>query len=293
MALGTAEKLIFSKVRAKLGGRLRYAISGAAALSPDVARFIDALGIPVFEAYGMTETSAVSTVNTPTARRIGSVGKAVPGIRVALDHEVSGGDVDQGEIVVYGHGVMNGYHNQPQATAEVMTRDGGLRTGDLGRFDREGFLFITGRVKEIYKLENGKYVAPAPLEEKITLSPYVAQTFVHGQNRPFNVALVVLDVAAVSAWAKEQGVDASEPAKLCTDARVRDLLRGELDKASADWKGYERVADFVLTHEEMTTANDLLTPTLKVKRRKVMERYGVELDRLYGTPEAQKRAKAS
>jgi long-chain acyl-CoA synthetase len=281
-------------VRAKLGGRLRYAISGAAALSPDVARFIDALGIPVFEAYGMTETSAVSTVNTPSAKRIGSVGKPVPGIRVTLDHQVAGGDDEQGEIVVHGHGVMAGYHNQDKATSEVTTSEGGLRTGDLGRFDREGYLFITGRVKEIYKLENGKYVAPAPLEEKITLSPFVAQTFVNGLNRPFNVALVVIDVAAVSAWAKTNGLGELEPGTLCGDARVRDLVRGEIDKAAADWKGYERVADFVLTHEEMTTANDLLTPTLKVKRRKVMERWGAELDRLYGTPEAEaRRAKAS
>jgi long-chain acyl-CoA synthetase len=290
MALALAQRLIFSKVRAKLGGRLRYAISGAAALSPDVARFIDAIGIPVYEAYGMTETSAVSTLNAPAFRRIGSVGKPIPGVEVRLDHTVAGGDAQNGEIIVYGHGVMAGYRNLPEVSAEVMTKDGGLRTGDLGRFDDDGFLFITGRVKEIYKLNNGKYVAPAPLEEKITLSPYIAQAFVHGQDRPFNVALVVIDVAAVAAWAKQHGLAETDPQALCASDRVRALLRGEIDRAQGEWKGFERVQDFIATAEEFTTANDLLTPTLKVKRRNVLARYGAELERMFQAAKAQARA---
>jgi long-chain acyl-CoA synthetase len=286
LTLAMAEKLIFAKVRAKLGGRLRYAISGAAALSPDVARFIDALGIPVYEAYGMTETSAVSTLNAPGARRIGSVGKPIPGVRVTLDHDVAGADGENGEIVVYGHGVMAGYHNLPAVSAEVLTTDGGMRTGDLGRFDADGFLFITGRVKEIYKLNNGKYVAPAPLEERITLSPYIAQAFVHGQDRPHNVAVVVVDAAAVTAWAEAQGIAERDPARLCAEPRLRELLRREIDGAQTEWKGFERVQDFVVTAEEFTTTNDMLTPTLKVKRRKVLERWGAALDALYGRAQA-------
>lgn len=284
-SLALASALIFRKVRAKLGGRLGYAISGAAALSPDVARFIDALGVPVYEVYGQTETSAVSTANTPAARRIGSVGQPLPGVRVELDHAVSGGDAAQGEIIVHGHGVMAGYHNLPEITAETLTGDGAVRTGDLGRFDGDGFLYITGRVKEIYKLNNGKYVAPAPLEEKITLSPYIAQAFVDGHDRPFNVALLVIDAAAVTEWARARGIP-GDPAALCARDEVRALLRAELDRAQEDWKGFERVEAFVATAEELTTANDLLTPTLKVKRRNVLQRWGAELAKLYNSPSA-------
>lgn len=284
IALPLARVLIFKKVKAKFGGRLKYACSGAAALSKDVAEFIDNLGIDVFEAYGMTESSSVATLNRPGERRIGSVGKAAPGVTIKLDTEVGGGEPGAGEIVIYGHGVMAGYHNQPEETAKVLTPDGGLRSGDLGRLDQDGFLFITGRVKEIYKLENGKYVAPAPLEEKITLSPFIAQAFVHGMNKPFNVAILVPDMGSLADWAKENGLDAGDPKALVAHDKVRALLQGEIERYAAEWKGFERVQDFVVVPEEFSVANDLLTPTLKVKRRNVIKRYEADLEALYRKP---------
>ena len=282
-----ARKIVFPKVVAKLGGRVKYAISGAAALSPDVAEFIDILGIKVYEGYGLTETSSGVTANTPGNQRIGSVGKPMPGSRVVLDKS-KGSDGEQGEIIVYGHAVMKGYHNQPDATKATMTEDGGLITGDLGKFDKDGFLFITGRVKEIYKLENGKYVAPAPIEEKITLSPFILQTMVHGANRSHNVALVVPDFSSLEPWAKGQGITGSRE-ELCTNEKVRAHIASEIEKYLKDPttnKGFERIVDFVLAAEEMTPANDMLTPTLKMKRRNVMTKYGAALEALYGKPGA-------
>jgi long-chain acyl-CoA synthetase len=177
---------------------------------------------------------------------------------------------------------MAGYFNQPQATAEAMTPDGGLRSGDLGRFDEDGFLYITGRVKELYKLENGRYVAPAPLEEKLQLSPYIAQTLVYGADRPHNVALIVPDMAALKSWAQGQGLP-SDTQGLLADTRTRELIAKEIESFSREFKGFEAIRGFVLSAEEMTTQNDMLTPTLKLKRRNVLARYGAQLEALYGS----------
>ena len=284
--LALARKLVFSKIVAKFGGRLKYAISGAAALSPAVAEFIDALGVKVYEGYGLTETSSAITANWPGSQRLGSVGKPLPGSRVVLDTEK--GENGAGEIIVYGHAVMRGYHNKAQETSDTMTKDGGLRTGDLGRFDADGFLFITGRVKEIYKLENGKYVAPAPIEEKLTLSPFILQTMVHGMNKPYNVALIIPDFSSLEPWAKENGISGSRE-ELCKHPKVRELILSEIEKFSntePKLKGFDKVHDFVLSAEEFTTANDLLTPTLKMKRNNVRKKYEASLDALYAKPPA-------
>ena len=279
IALPLADKLIFSKIVARFGGRLRFAISGAAALSREVAEFIDDLGIKVYEGYGMTESSGATTANAPDFR-LGSVGKPIPGVTVTIDEQAVGAAPGEGELIIYGTGVMAGYYNQPQATAEAMTADGGLRSGDLGRFDQDGFLYITGRVKELYKLENGRYVAPAPLEEKLQLSPYIAQSLVYGSDRPHNVALIVPDMAALQGWAASHGVP-DAPAALLGDSRTRELIRKEIDACSRDFKGYEAIREFVLSAEELTTQNDMLTPTLKLKRRNVMAKYGPQLAALY------------
>ncbi|HWE31626.1 MAG TPA: long-chain fatty acid--CoA ligase [Polyangia bacterium] len=268
VALPLAKALIFGKVKQRFGGKLEFACSGAAALSPDVAEFVDNLGIDVYEGYGMTETSGIAVCNQPQARRIGTVGKPLPGVDIKLDHQAPGGDADNGEILVYGTGVMLGYHNQPDETAKVMTPDAGLRTGDLGRFDADGFLVVTGRVKELYKLQNGKYVAPAPLEEKLTLSPFIAQAMLHGADKPYNVAIIVPNLQNAGELVQDQ-------------KKLREVIAAELDKYSSDWKSYERVKKFMLADEEFTTANDMLTPTLKVKRRNVIKRYGADLDKLY------------
>jgi long-chain acyl-CoA synthetase len=199
---------------------------------------------------------------------------------VEIQKGVTGAADDEGEIIIYGLGVMSGYHNQPDETAKALTEDGGLRTGDLGRVDQDGYLFITGRVKELYKLSNGKYVAPAALEEKIQLSPYIAQCFVHGADKPHNVALIVPDMASLAAFGEAKGLP-KDPAQLLSDPQVKELLHKEIAQHSREFKGFEAVRDFVISPEPFTTANDMLTPTMKLKRRNVLKRYGAALDALY------------
>ncbi len=274
------DKLVFSKVRAGLGGNLTYAISGGAAIPVEVARFIDNLGVTVYEGYGLSETSPIATANWPGSRKIGSVGKPIPGTSVSLDTAASADERD-GEIVIHGHNVMQGYHNRPEENAKVFTDDGGFRSGDLGRIDDDGFLFITGRVKEQYKLENGKYVVPTPIEEKIGLSAYIANVMVYGDNKPFNVAVIVPDAPAVEEWAAAEGIEFEDFEGLVKDSRVHQLIGDEVDKAMADVKGYEKVRAFVVAPEDFTTENGMLTPTLKVKRRIVIDHYGDEIQALY------------
>lgn len=274
------DKLVFSKVRERFGGRLRYAFSGGAALSPRVAEFIDDMGIVVFEGYGLTETSPVVAANAAGAQRIGTVGKPLPGVRVELDHEITG-DAADGEIVVYGHNVMKGYHNLPEENAQVFTEDGGFRTGDMGRFDADGFLWITGRIKEQYKLENGKYVVPSPLEEQIKLSPLVANALIYGHNKPYNVALIVPDWDAVASWAKDHGADPEDRAALLNNPTLFAAVEAQLTAQGADFKHYERPKRFALIAEDFTTENGMLTPSMKVKRRVVLAKYTELIEGLY------------
>ncbi|HEX7700460.1 MAG TPA: long-chain fatty acid--CoA ligase [Kofleriaceae bacterium] len=273
-----ADRLVFRKIRARFGGRLRYAISASAMLSPAVGEFVDALGIEVYEGYGLSETSPVVSSNVPGARRLGSVGRAIPGVRIWID-ESRGMMPGQGEIVVYGPNVMKGYHARPDENARAFTADGGLRTGDLGHVDPAGYVFITGRLKEQYKLENGKYVMPTPLEEQLQLSPYITSVMLHGQDRPYNVALVVLAVAEVRAWLADHGLPGGAPAQR---PEVHELIAHELERLSRDFRGYERVREFVMIEEPFTAENGLLTPTLKLKRREALARYGEALEALYG-----------
>jgi len=275
--------LVFSKVRERFGGRLKYAFSGGAAISRDVAEFIDNLGITVYEGYGLSETSPIATMNYPGARKIGSVGKPIPGVEIEIDLTATE-DPTQGEIVIYGHNIMEGYHNLDEANAEVLVEKNGLRgfrSGDMGMIDGEGFLHITGRVKEQYKLLNGKYVVPTPLEEKIKLSPYISNVMVHGMNREYNVAVVIPDYEALESWAKETGLD-PDPASLAKSDAVRALMEEEVQKLSSDFKGYEKARKIYIGEEDFTTENGMLTPTLKLKRRVVQERYGDAIEALYG-----------
>ncbi len=272
------DKAVFTKIRERFGGRLRYVFSGRAVLNREVAEFIDALGIDVYEGYGLTETSPIATTNYPGKRKFGSVGPAFPGVRIVIDREVTG-DPKEGEILVYGPNIMRGYHHRPDENEKTLMADGGLRTGDLGHLDEDGYLYITGRIKEQYKLENGKYVMPSPLEEDLKLSPFIANVMIYGDNRPFNVALVVPAVPALKEWAEHEGVKLGDD--LTKDERVRGLIRAELDKLSAPFKGFERPREFVLVTEDFTPDNGFLTPTLKLKRREVVRRYGKLLEDLY------------
>jgi long-chain acyl-CoA synthetase len=280
IALPLAQALIFKKVVARFGGRLRFAVSGGAALSREVAEFVDNLGIVVLEGYGLSETSPIATVNTPDARRLGSVGKPIPGVTVRLDHEASGSP-DEGEVIIAGHNIMKGYHNLPEDSAKAFTPDGGFRSGDLGKFDKDGFLFITGRIKELYKLENGKYVAPVALEEKLQLSPLISQAMVYGANRPFNIAVIVPDMVNLKEWAQKEGLDASDIPALLKQEKTRALFRSEIESHSGEFKGFEGIKDFVLIAQEFSVNNDMLTPKMSMKRRNILKAYQGDIDALY------------
>lgn len=280
MALKVDDRLIFSKIRQRFGGRLKMVISGSASLNVEVAELVDALGIDVYEGYGLTETSPVVTCNTRTKRKIGSVGQVLPGVRVEIDTSKSKVP-NEGEIIVYGPNVMKGYHNRPEETAATLTPDGGLRTGDLGYMDSEGFLYITGRIKEQYKLETGKYVMPAPVEEQLKLSPYLANVMIYGDGRPYNVAIVVPDRAALDEWARREEIQLDDPAR---DPRVHALLLRELH-AHGELRSYEVPRRLLVVTQDFATENGLLTPTLKLKRSEVLERYRADLEALYAAEE--------
>ncbi|HEU4727623.1 MAG TPA: long-chain fatty acid--CoA ligase [Kofleriaceae bacterium] len=280
MELALDDRMIFHKIRDRFGGRLRYAFTGSAAISKEVIEFIDALGITVYEGYGLTETSPVVTTNSPLGRKFGSVGRPLPGCRVEIDTRVTG-EAQRGEIVVYGPNVMLGYHNRPEENAATLMPDGGLRTGDLGYLDEDGYLYISGRVKEQYKLENGKYVMPSSLEERLKLSPFIANLMVHGDGRPFNVALVVPSLPAVQAWADQQGFALPDDPTL--DERVRGLIMAEIERLSGEFKGFEKPRAVALVREDFTPGNGLLTPTLKLKRREVLARHQKIIDDLYAS----------
>lgn len=275
------DKVVLSKVRgAFFGPNLKYAFSGGAAISREVAEFIDNIGVTVYEGYGLTETSPIATCNSPKGRRIGSVGKSIPGTRVSIDKEAAS-DPLHGEVICYGHNVMQGYYNLPEENEKVFTADGGFRTGDMGHVDADGFLYITGRIKEQYKLENGKYVVPVPIEEAMKLSPWVINVMVHGANRPYNVAIVVPDMEKLKAWAAEKSIPVDPLPALLQHPEVLSHFRDEIAKHTQEIKGYERVRNFALVAEDFSIDNDLLTPKMSLKRRNVVQRYETTINGLY------------
>jgi len=199
---------------------------------------------------------------------------------VVIDREVTG-DPLHGEIIGYGPNIMKGYHNRDEENAAVLMDDGGFRTGDMGYVDDDGFLIITGRIKEQYKLENGKYVVPVPLEEAVKLSMFVANAFVHGANKPFNVALIVPDFEVAKEWAAQQGISDTSPSALAKNEKLVEKVRQELEDKSKGFKGYERIKKFALIDEDFTTENGMLTPSMKLKRRVVLSKYGDLVEGLY------------
>jgi len=275
-----ADRIVFAKVRQKFGGKLKLAISSSAALNVQIAEFFDDIGIPVYEAWGMTELSPAHTVNMEGLGKPGSVGRPILGSWVEIDKSETGEDSRDGEVIAYGPNVMMGYHNLPDKTAEVLRPDGGLSTGDRGWVDADGHLYITGRIKEQYKLENGKYVFPVGLEEAIKLSPYVENVMVEGANRRFNVALVVPDLATLGPWARDRSL-AEETEALVKEPQVVQLMLDEIRERCTDFAAYEIPRKVLVLADTFTTDNGILTPTLKLKRRVVMERYGAELEPLF------------
>ena len=280
LTLTLARKIIFKKVLNRFGGNLRIAVSGASALSPEVAEFVNDIGISIYEGYGLSENTAALSVNYPGVRRFGSVGKPLPGVRIEIDKSVEGSKEEDGEVIAYGENIMLGYHNLPEKTKESINDDGGLRTGDLGHLDADGYLYITGRVKEQYKLENGKYVAPAPLEESLKLSAYIDQVMLYGFNRPHNVAVIVAAMPAVEKFAEENGISGSGES-LLGDPLVRELFQKQLEHYGKDFKNFERPQNFALLSEEWGIDNGLLTPTLKLKREVVEDQFRSQIESLY------------
>jgi long-chain acyl-CoA synthetase len=272
-----ADRLLFVRIRERFGGSLRFAICGSAALSREVAEFVNALGIGLYEGYGLTEASPVVSVNTPAARRFGTVGRPLPGVTVTIDRTATG-DSTQGEILVGGPNLMKGYYGLPVDTAEVLRPDGLLRTGDMGHLDADGYLVISGRIKEQYKLENGKYVVPAPIEETLRISPLIANCILYGADRPYNVVLVVPDHDGLRQRIDFEG---TAPFDTMRDPRVQRWLLQEIRTLSREFRSFERPKRIAVCDQDFTVENGLLTPSLKPKRDEIVRRFRTRLDALY------------
>ncbi|MBT6526885.1 MAG: AMP-binding protein [Euryarchaeota archaeon] len=280
------DKLVWSKVRARFGGNIRFCMSGAAALSPDVAAFIQQVGFSCYEGYGLTETSPLVSANGwagPGTSKLRCVGRVANGVKVTIDTDAWDDPErpDEGEIIVHGPNVMQGYWNNEAATKEVIMEPGVFRTGDLGKLSSDGYLSITGRVKSQFKLENGKYVSPAPLEENLKLSPLVEQAVLDGRNMLKTYLIVHPNMEALKPALSNAGVDASgSNADICARASTREWLLAELREKNMQaptWKGYERAANLILDPVEWTTDNDMLTPSMKVKLRNLLTLHDEEI----------------
>jgi long-chain acyl-CoA synthetase len=268
-----ADRLVFSKVKNAVGGRLRYFVSGGGPLAPVLNRFFNSIGMPILEGYGLTETSPVTNLNGLSASRIGTVGKTVPATEVKI--------ADDGEIFVRGPQVMKGYYRRPDATNEVLDADGWFATGDIGEFDSDGFLKITDRKKDIIVTAGGKNVAPQPIENLLATNRFVEQVVMIGDRRRYCCLLVVPAFAPLESWANVNGVSWSDRAELVASAAVLRHMESEVFGMLTDLASYERPKKIALLEEELSIENGFLTPTLKVKRRVVQERLDSLIDGLY------------
>jgi len=268
-----AHRLVFSKLQARFGGRLRFFVSGSAPLARELAEFFHGAGVLILEGYGLTESSAASFVNRPAHFKFGTVGPAVPGTEVKL--------AEDGEILIKSRGIMRGYHNLPEATAEAL--DGRwLRTGDIGEVDPDGFLKITDRKKDLIKTSGGKYVAPQLIEGSLkALCPYVGQVVVHGDNRNYCSALVTLDPDSIKAWASSHGISGTDE-ELAKHPEVHALVKGYIDQVNATLPSYATLKKFAILPKDLTVDSGELTTSLKVKRKVVEAKYKPVLDALYG-----------
>jgi long-chain acyl-CoA synthetase len=260
-----ADHLVMNKIRQTTGGRMRYFVSGGAPLMRETAEYFAALGLTILEGYGLTETSPVITFNPPDAIRFGTVGPPIDGVEVKI--------APDGEILCRGHNVMLGYHEKPEATREAIDPEGWFHTGDIGKLDEEGYLSITDRKKEILVLSNGKNVAPAPIEARLKSSPLIAQAVLLGDRQNVVSALIVPDFERLRTWAKEAGISAADNAALIAEPAVRRQIKSEVDRLSRELADFERVKRFVLLERDFSIDTGELTPTLKLKRRVIAEKY--------------------
>ncbi len=273
-----ADHLVFAKLREAVGGRIRRMVSGGAALPSELALVFTGAGIPVLQGYGLTETSPVIAVNTLEHNRVGSVGRPLPGIEIRI--------AEDGEIFTRGPHVFQGYFKKTDETAAAFTdepvaAERWFKTGDIGLFDQDGFLFITDRKKDLIKTSGGKYVAPQMIEGIINQCEFVEQAVIVGDKRKYVSALIVPDFERLRAWAREQGIATSNKQELVADRRVVDLIKAEVNRATRELADYEKVKRIALLADEFSIDGGELTPTLKVKRRVVEEKYGALIESLY------------
>jgi long-chain acyl-CoA synthetase len=271
---GLFDKLVFSKVRDRFGGRVRFFISGAAALNQEIAEWFHAAGIVILEGYGLTECSAGGFVNHPDDYRFGTVGPALPGSEVKL------GEGD--EILIKGPHVMDGYHNLPEETAKTLTEDGWLRTGDKGSLDADGFLTITGRIKDLFKTSGGKYIAPSGIESKFkAVCPYASQFMVFGDGHNYCVALITLDPDAMEGWAAENDMAGASYTDIVRSEKVRAMVAGYVDELNSRLNRWETIKKWELLDHDLTIESGELTPSMKVKRNVVEQNHRAIIDKLY------------
>jgi long-chain acyl-CoA synthetase len=269
-----ADKLVLHKVRERFGGRVRFFISGSAALNKDVAKWFEAVGLLILEGYGLTESSAASFVNRPHANQFGSVGWPLPGTEVQI--------AEDGEVLLRGPGIMHSYHENPAATAETVDAEGWLHTGDIGRVDERGFLRITDRKKDFFKTSGGKYVAPSAIESMFKgICPFVSQFLVHGADRNFVSALVTLDPDAIGGWAENHGMGGKSYAEIVTSKEAHDMVQTYIDRLNANLNRWETIKKFTILDHDLTVEAGELTPSMKLRRKEVGERYRSQLDAHY------------
>jgi long-chain acyl-CoA synthetase len=278
-----AARLVFSKWREGMGGRIRLFTAGGAPLPEEIGLIFYGAGLPIVEGYGLTETSPVIAVNDPADNRVGTVGRPIRHVEVRI--------AEDGEIETRGPNVMRGYYNKPEATQEVFTTDGWFKTGDIGSLDAEGYLRVTDRKKELFKTSGGKYVAPQPIEQRIKQSRFVNQVVLVGDRRKFVAALVVPDWEMLRSYAQLKGLDLRTRAEFCRHPRIIDLLQRQVDSLTSDLSRFETVKRVALLERELTVEGGELTPTLKVKRRVIDEKYKDVIDRIYAEAEQSQKAK--
>jgi long-chain acyl-CoA synthetase len=278
-----AKRLVYQKVRAGLGGRIRFIVSGAAPLDAKIAEFFNSIDIPIMEGYGLTESSPVIAVNPLDQPVPGTVGKMIPGIQVEIwEKTLQGAPPDvEGEIVTKGPHVMKGYYKDDKATREAVDREGWLHTGDIGKRDVRGYISITDRKKDLIVNSYGKNVAPAAVEAAIARHTMVAAVMVLGDKHKYLVALIQPAFEPLEAWAKEAGVSVASRSELVAHPKVQALYRGLLDVAGEEFSQPEQVRRFALIDHELTVEDETLTPTLKVRRASVAKRYAALIDPLY------------
>jgi long-chain acyl-CoA synthetase len=274
-----AHRLVFSKLRARVGGRLRFFASGGAPLSPEIAKFFYAAGLPILEGYGLTESSPVIAVNTFGAVKLGTVGRPIPGVEVRI--------APDGEILTRGPHVMKGYFGKPEATAEAIDPDGWLHTGDIGVLDAEGFLRITDRKKDIIVTAGGKNIAPQPIENLVKTSKFVANAVMLGDRRKFPIMMVVPNLDTLRAWARRHNVrvDPADAAALIGAEQVRAKMDREVLRPLADLAHFEVPKRIILLPEDFRVETGELTPTLKVRRRAVEQNYREAIEAAYRSAE--------